>query len=158
MKTELASNDEPRCSQEQSSPTEGHLGASPHDVGKVSHLPMYSNFFAGCSPSNQGSASLECSSRRSPSSSQPFIGMRFSFAAKLCQEQFRSYCSGSAATRPRTVPRGVCNFTGRGQQRPYTRSPAARPQTVTSWIAEAQPKVASCRSQASRQSNPSRSR
>ena len=32
MKTEFASSDEPRCSQEQSSPTEGHLGASPHAV------------------------------------------------------------------------------------------------------------------------------
>ena len=31
------------------------------------------------------------------------------------------------AARPRTVSWGVCNFTGRGQQRPYTRSPAARP-------------------------------
>ena len=30
-------------------------------------------------------------------------------------------------SRPHAVPRGVCNFTGRGQQRPYTRSPAARP-------------------------------
>ena len=38
MKTEFASSDEPRCSQEQSSPTEGHLGASPHAVGKVSNL------------------------------------------------------------------------------------------------------------------------
>ena len=57
----------------------------------------------------------------------------------------------SAATRSRTVPRGVCNFTGRGQQRPYTRSLAARPQTVSPWIAEAHPLVASRRSQACNQ-------
>ena len=30
-------------------------------------------------------------------------------------------------SRPHAVPWGVCSFTGRGQQRPYTRSPAARP-------------------------------
>ena len=76
--------------------------------------------------------------------------------AKLCQEQFCSYRCRSAATRSRTVPRGVCNFTGRGQQRPYTRSLAARPQTVSPWIAVAQPLFATRRSHASRQACPSR--
>ena len=123
---------------------------------------MHSSFFSRVQPIQPG-IGLAGVFLSTKSIFQPtfFIGLHFSLwvttskpgklVAKLCQEQFCSHRCRSAATRSRTVPRGVCNFTGRGQQRPYTRSLAARPQTVSPWIAVAHPLVASRRSQACNQ-------